>query len=340
MGWLDLASASASDTNKTTNTQTNASGTQTPVISPQWNTAYGNVTGNVNSSGANAAQQAAIDFAKNQMTFSGQPNGTDANGQPTFANPAVAALLAGNNNLAPIKTGVDNLQSYWTGAAGTSPLTSAAPGTINSATAASGVAPYSDLYSQQLIDPSLKAFDYGTDKAFSALDARTAGAGGFANSRSGLGYSDLGTQSALQRGQLESGLKTTGLTNALGYAQGDVTRQQQADTQNVANTMGNNQFNVNAGIQQRQLSDSEITSAQQNLAQSAGITQQVANNIVTANGINVDAATALFQSGQITQQQLLAITAAAQAANGTNFQGNTGSSTNSNEIATNAKFGI
>ena len=126
----------------------------------------------------------------------------------------------------------------------------------------------------------------------------------------------------------------------LGFAQGDVTRQQQAATQNVSNLMGNNQFNVNAGIQQRQLSDNEITSAQQNLAQSAGITQQVANNIVTANGINVDAATALFQSGQITQQQLNAITAAAQAANGTTFNANTGSSTNSNDVTASSKFGI
>jgi len=72
--------------------------------------------------------------------------------------------------------------------------TSAEAPSIDAPTGASIDCAYSALYSRALIDPSLAAYDYGTDRAFSALDARTAGAGAFGNTRSGLGYSDLGAQ--------------------------------------------------------------------------------------------------------------------------------------------------
>lgn len=345
ISWYE-ASGSASDKNVISSGS--FSGTQAPVLSPQWNTAYGNAAGNLNGGGATAGQQSAMDFAKNQMSFTGY----DANGN--LINPATAALQNANTNLQPLKTQLGTIGDQFGAAAGTSPLTStaltsAAPPSINSATTASAMAPYSQLYSQELIDPSLAALDYGTNRAFTALDARTAGGGGFANSRSGVNYGDLGTQSALQRGQLEAQLKNLGLTNAAGYATGDVTRQQGADTQNAANIMGtnefnanlgtsNNQFNVNAGIQQRQLSDTERTSQTAAIAQQAGLTQQQAANIVTANGINTEAAAALFQAGQITQQQLLAITQAAQAANGQTAQGTSNSNTNTTDVSGSVGF--
>lgn len=397
-GWLSLGgiTAEVKDTNKTTNTQTNQSGTQSPVLSDYWKNAFGNASNNIGTYGYNPAQQSAMDFAKNQMSVDGyahNPDGSikkDATGKPIVVNPAIAGLNKANTDLGGLNSQLVTNNDYWksrslmpnatsagTTAQGVNATTStaAAPGTITARTAASAVEPYSALYGKELIDPSLAAMDYGTNRAFSALDARTAGAGGFANSRSGLGYSDLGTQTALQRGQFAAQLKNLGLTNALGFATGDVERAQGADTQNVDNVMGigkfnagqtqdvskfnagqgqtnnqfnatqgqqNNQFNVNTGITQQAGRDAAITAAQANIAQQAGLTQQQAANLVTANGINVEAANAMFGAGQISQQQLTQLLQLAQTANGQNFEGNTGSSTHSNEIMgdVTAKFGI
>lgn len=372
MSWVSFGgSLGVSDTNKTSNTQSDYTGTTTPILSPQWNGGYSSASGNVGANGATPAQTSAMNFATSQMQFGGyqkDANGNvilDSNGQPVLNNPAVSALTSANANLQPLKTQLGTLNNYWGNAAAqpnataagatSTAATAAAPPSVMSPTSASDVAPYSSLYGSQVTDPALAAFDYGIDRNFSALDARTAGQGGFANSRSGLAYSDLGSQSELQRAQLAAQLNSSGLTSALGFASGDAGRQLQANTSNASNVMGtnefnanqiqgnnifnagqiqgNNQFNTTAGIQQRQLSDSEVTSQQTNLSQQAGLTQQQAQNIVTANGINTDAANALFTAGQITQQQLTQILQLAATANGQSTQANSGSSTNSNEIA-------
>lgn len=229
---------------------------------------------------------------------------------------------------------------------------SAGTGSVNAQTGAQAAAQYAALYGQNLIDPSLRAYDYGTDRAFSALDARTAGAGAFGNDRNGLGYSDLGAQSALGRGQLESGLLTSGLNNAINAGQTDASRGLTAQTTNASNTLNNNQYNANllqnnnqynAGLlQQTNLANlaaqqtntgQKLQAAQQissNIAAQTGLSQQIMNNIITANGVNTQAAQSLFQSGTITQAQLSSILDAAAQFNGSSFTQNTdttGSST-------------
>ena len=324
-------SASVDNTSKSMNQNTTASSSQTPIVSPQFNTAYGNMSGSVNAQGQTPAQVAAMNFGMTQMN----PNTNPVNGATATANTGLDNVnqTLGYINMGPLGQVVNNTAT---------PLQSAAAPTINSATAASAVAPYSSLWGSAVTDPALAAMDYGTNKAFSALDARTAGAGGFANSRSGLGYSDLGTQTALQRAQLDAQLNTQGLTTGLGFAQGDVTRQQQADTQNAANTLQNNQFNVNAGYEGTTQHLAAIKQMTDVLAQQAGLSQQELNNVIGANGINVDAANAMFQAGTITQQQLQAIVAAAQNYNGSAATGtqNTNGTSNSTDVSVKANIGL
>ena len=206
---------------------------------------------------------------------------------------------------------------------------------------------YSQFYNDNLIDPSLKAYDYGTDRAYSALDARTAGGGGFANERSGLAYSDLGAQSALGRGQLYASAKNLGLTNAAGLATGDVNRNLTADTTNAANGINASEFNANlqnnrqqfdvgAAYQGDQMRQSSALAAASTALQQAGISQQILSNVITANGVDLNAAAQLFQSGSLTYSQLQALISAAQASNGsttnssgTSQQNSTGTSNTS-----------
>jgi hypothetical protein len=352
MSWSPFsASASASNesSNKTStinqNTTQNYSGTQTPILSPQFNTAYGNASGNLGLTGATPDQQTGLNYVNNFVT--NNPNGaatTTANDQLSGIGGQMGGIATQYNNWAnsPYFT-LASLNSSGNPAYAT-PSAANAP-TITAETSASAMDPYKQFYDQNLIDPSLKAFDYGTGRAYSALDARQAGSGAFAGDRGGLAYSDLGTQTALQRGQLEAQLKNLGLTNASGLATGDVSRKLGADTTNAGNilnaneynaTLANNrqQFDVNTAIQQRSQKDSELQAAAGVLKDQAGISQSVLNNIITSNGINLEAAQGLFQAGQITQQQLITITQLAAQTNGQSSQGDGSSTTNGTQNTT------
>lgn len=383
--------ASVENKSGSTSSNSNINQTQTPILSDYWKKAFGNASDNLSATGATPAQQSAMDFAKNQMSPDGYAHNPDgslrmgADGKPVVVNPSVVGLTKASTDLGGLNKQLVVNNDYWKNrslmpsatsrgatAQGVNATAStvAAPTAITSHTAASAVEPYSALYGRELIDPSLAAMDYGTSRAFSALDARTAGAGGFANSRSGLGYSDLGTQSALERGQLAAQLRNLGLTSALGFATGDVTRQQTADTQNVENVMGigkfnadktqensqfnatqgqdinkfnadktqqNDQFNVNAGITQQAGRDAANAASEDNITKQAGLTKDQAALLVTANGINVDAANAMFQAGTITQDQLTKILQLAQSANGQNLTGVQDTSGKSNQLTLGAE---
>lgn len=293
----------------------------------------------MNQSGANANQQTATDWAQNNLAG----GAVDAAAKQTNDLLSWGGGQYGNlnNTLSPLTTQASRQATA---------STSAGAPTITAQTGAADMAPYSQLYDQQLIDPSLKAFDYGTDRNYSALDARTAGAGAFANSRSGLAYSDLGAQSALQRGQLEAGLKTTGLNAAAGFGQQDASRNLLADTSNASNTLNNNQFNanlltnnsqfnVNAGYQGDQQKIQAASAMSANLAAQMGLSQKLMDNIVTANGVDTQAAQNLFQAGTITQAQLQTILDAAAAGNGYSYSQNQTGSTTKEEAHVNAAFG-
>ena len=375
MGWLDLFSANASANYQNTNTNTNSNtnfnanqtgtttgtqtgsqnntGTYTPNLSDFWTNAYKQAQADVGPNGATPEQQTALDFINKQIK-SGSVDAATATGN--------AGLTAANTNLGLtnnfLQQQIGN-SSYTLGsladkaAAGTPGYSSYAAPTPVSATGvtaqstASQMPQYSQFYNDNLIDPSLKAYDYGTDRAYSALDARTAGGGGFANERSGLAYSDLGAQSALGRGQLYASAKNLGLTNAAGLATGDVNRNLTADTTNAANGINASEFNANlqnnrqqfdvgAAYQGDQMRQSSALAAASTALQQAGISQQILSNVITANGVDLNAAAQLFQSGSLTYSQLQALISAAQASNGsttnssgTSQQNSTGTSNTS-----------
>lgn len=351
MGFWSPASASDQYTSSNQNTY----GTHSPTISPQYGTAYNNYTGSMNQSGANPMQQGAINWQANNLLNSPVNSAaTNANnlmswGGRQYGFQDVPDSLNGR------LSAISQQSAPQAQAASAAGAQSAGTNMVDSQTGAQASDPYAALYSQALIDPSLNAYDYGTDRAFSALDARTAGAGAFGNDRSGLGYSDLGAQSALGRGQLESGLLTTGLNNAINFGQTDASRGLTAQTTNASNTLNNNQYNANllqnnnqynAGLlQQTNLANlaatqtntgQKLQASQQissNIAAQTGLSQQIMNNIVTANGVDTQAAQNLFQAGTITQAQLQSIMDAASQFNGYSFTQDSSGNSNTAKVS-------
>lgn len=288
-----------------TNQNTTSSGTTTPIIAPQFDSAFARTGGNLNASGLTPDQESALGLARSRVAY----------------NPGAAAMYDSTRNLQTVKGQLNGVNDQWGALAGADPRQAAQSPSVMGRGTYSAVDPYRDLFSDELIDPSLAAFDEGTDRAFSALDARTAANGGFANSRSGLGYSDLASRSALERGKFASELKNLGLTNSLGYAQGDVNRTLGADQFNSTNIGDINKFNVTAGLQGDAQKMEALRGIQSTLAQQAGLTQQQAENIVTAEGLNTENAMALFAGGQISQQQLQQILTMAATYNGQSVSG-------------------
>lgn len=330
MGWISLG-GSAEYKNTNADSNSNTYGTRTPVVSDQYTGAFNQLKAGVYDGsggtqiGANNPENTAIDYWKNILAGGG---------------PVPGAVAATNRQLGASSGQLDGVNTGYGAIAGQAAPQSAGAPMIDPRTGASMADPYKALYSQELIDPSLKAYDYGTDRAMSALDARTAGAGGFANSRSGFNYGDLAAENALGRGQLESQLKTTGLTNALGFGQQDANRTLTADTSNAANTLNNNQFNVTADQTNTNQKLQALGGQSASILAKAGLAQQYLANIVTQNGIDTNAAESLFASGAITQEQLNTINQAAAAYNGYTYTENNDKHSNENVIDVKAEAKI
>ena len=76
------------------------------------------------------------------------------------------------------------------------------------------------------------------------------------------------------------------------------------------------------------------------LGEQIGITNDIAANIFKADGIDIAAAESLFTAGTISQEQLSAIVAAAAAFNGSSFNQNTNSKTNTDTYGVDTKVGF
>jgi hypothetical protein len=256
--------------------------TQTPIISDNWLAGY-NLINPTLTGGFNAPQSQALNYFAQSA---GQK--ADNSGPNSWAVQTIGDV---NRNVVgkDIYNQPRQLDAYVPAQA----ILAEAPPTITAKTGAQFSDPYASLYSQNLIDPALKNFDYGTDRAFSALDARTAGAGAFGNDRSGLAYSDLGSQSALGRAQLEAGLKSQALSDAFGLGQTDANRFLQADTQNAANILANNQFNAGLQTQLNQFNaanelqrgEFNVNAGYQGDANRRALTQDYLNNVSNQNNI-------------------------------------------------------
>lgn len=374
MGWF-TAKVETGYQNQNQNTSQNTYGTRTPNVGAQGDAAYKNLLGNVGTNGATAAQTGSMNF------FSGQMN--------PATNPVNQATTAANTNLdasrgwlgdQSTKYGAFETQparqssAFMANAAGSDGVSAGAAGSAGGYTGANFANQYAGLFGSQVTDPALAAYDYGTARDVNALDARTAAAGGFANSRSSeIPYSDLIAQANLGRANLSAQLNQQGLNSAIGYGSQDASRltsnnqfntgqanqmaqfnagqAQQNNQFNASNQTQNNQFNagqnqnasqfnVNAGYQGDQQNLQAIKARADTIMQHAGLSQQQLGNIVTANGINTSAAQALFEQGAITQAQLGAILDAAGQYNGYSYTEDRTGRSNTNTTSVNSSVGF
>jgi hypothetical protein len=311
--------------------------TTTPVIPEDWLDLNTRIRALLGDTGATPAQQSAMSFTAGQL---------GGNSPVNAALPGINSLLWGidqqyggiNKNLYDLA--MNGPRQAGAALSGGSTAHAALAGPVANAAAGTGAAassPYAQLYGSAVTDPALAAYDYGTARGLSALDARTAAGGAFANSRSEIPYDDLISQAALGRGQLSASLNQQGLNQAFGFGQQDANRsadlakfnsdlafrrdmfntgnqqaanifnaqqQQQNDQFNAGALNQNSQFNVDAANQADRMKASFLAQAAQNLGARVGLSQAVMNNIVTANGLDLGAAKTLFDQGAITANQL------------------------------------
>jgi hypothetical protein len=148
--------------------------------------------------------------------------------------------------------------------------------------------PYMNPYTQAIIDPSMQLIEQQRRQALNQTGATAAQTGAFGGSRQGVQEGVTNAQTALQAGQLGANLYSQNFLNAQQQAAGDIGRNWQQQTANLASR----QFDANfqaaradqiaalasgkqaswlAGVQpalagqeaQRQISQQELTAAQQ-----------------------------------------------------------------------------
>lgn len=319
----------------------NQYGSHTPNLSDAWKLAYNNVTQGLNQGGSNAPQAQSMNY------FAGQIGGS----------PVDTATLAANKNIDASRGWLGDVSDRYARfesqparqaqaftVADPSPVGNISAGGLTGAELAGS---YLRAYGDAAND-ALANYDYGTLRGMTELDSRIAGSGAFANSRSEIPYSDLITQAALGRGQLSAQLRNNALTSAYGFGSQDANRltqnnqfntsadldrqkfntqiQQAAREFNANQQQNSGQFNVNAGYQGDQQNLAAIGGRAQTILSHAGLSQQQLSNVASANGVNMDAASKLFEQGAISQAQLLAIVDAANASNGSSYDQTTNTS--------------
>lgn len=370
-------SASVSAENKSTSAKSNESlyGSRTPNVSDQYTAGYNKLLSSMGGNGANRDQQNAIDYSRSQMNPATNPVNLATTGANANLDQSRGWLGDQSSKYAQFESQPARQANAFTANGATSAGVNMGPAaSAGGYTGADYAGQYNQLFGSQVTNPALNAFDYGAERNLAALDARTAAAGGFANSRSSeIPYSDMAAQNALGRAQLSSQLNSQGLNSALGFASQDagrLTQNNQFNTDesnrqalamaqlqqnnnqfnagqtqsinqfNAGQNQNTSQFNVNAGYAGDQQNMNAIKARSDTILQHAGLSQQQLSNIVTANGINTSAAQALFEQGTISQSQLQSILDAASAYNGYSFDQNTNTTGSSNTTTVGAKAGF
>jgi len=219
---------------------------------------------------------------------------------------------------------------------------SAGAPTITPQQAASYMGAYMSPFTNDVVNTTLANYDQNTANQLNALNA-SRDAGSAFGDRANLSDGQFLNQSDLNRAQIDAQVRNLGFTNALSPAMADAGNNLSAQTSNASNALNNNQFNAaqqnqvgefNVGAQQQNTAQqlAATTQLSQNLAAYTGLDQSILNNVVTANGVNAQAAQNLFNAGSISQAQLNALLNAAQATNGSQFTQNTDTSGNSNTL--------
>jgi hypothetical protein len=190
---------------------------------------------------------------------------------------------------------------------------------------------YLSPYLNTAVSATNNLANYNTGVGLNALNA-SRGAGSAFGDRANLSNGSYLAASNLGTNQTIANMENLGFTNALAPSMADASNNLSAQTSNAANTLSNNQFNANAQLQSTNQKLAAAAQIAQNLQTGAGLSQDILNNIVTANGVNVQAAQNLFNAGTISQAQLNALLDAAGTLNGSQTSQNTNGSTNSTNV--------
>jgi len=344
----------------------NTYGSHTAILSDQWKDAFGQLSGSVNADGANANQQTAIDWYKNNMTNNPVWNAT--NSANNFYNNINAGLQSVADNQQALSNQNAPQAMAYQGAAYNA-ATAAADGApdVSAQSGADFIDRYMNPYDTAVIRSSVDDYNANADRALNQMRVGRDSAGAFGD-RAAIADAVYQADATRGLGSLVSGLRQQGFNNAANFGQQDAARslqaaqanqataqqrnifnagqqqqnnqynagQQQQNSQfNAGQQQQNSQFNAGAEAQNRTQQLAALRDIQGTAAQMANVSQSVVNNIVTANGIDAANAKALLDSGVITSGQLAAIVSAAQAANGYDYSENSSSrSRNSNTSVT------
>jgi len=290
-----------------------SSATQKPILSDQWTGSFDRATGNMNAGGYTPDQATGSDWIRNNLNTN--PVGTQRGVTNQYINDVQGAI--GDINM-------NGLNQFATGAARQADYA----GDVTAKTGAGFMDAYKNPYQTDVIDASIADYNAGADRALSGMRAGRDAAGAFGD-RAAIQDAVFNADANRGLGSLVSGLRSQGFTTAAGLGMQDSNRDLTAGMSNQSARAQNNQFNVNAGYQGDQQRIGAYNDIVRNGLSAAGLSQQQFNNIVNENGVNTDAAKALFNAGSISQSQLNQILQLSGEANGNQIDSRGGSSSKS-----------
>lgn len=339
-GWVSF-NASANYQGTDTKESRDSSGTTSPVLSDYWKTAFNNFSGGVNSSGFTPGQQTAVDFATNRMGGN---------------NPVARGVTSANADLAASNASRDNVVGgyNWLGTQGPFQLgQTQKENYVGDVTALQGgqlAEGYYNPFIKNVVNTSVDDYMTNVDRTLTSMRAGRDSGSAFGN-RSAIGEGVFLGDTARGLGSMVSGLYKEGYDTAQGLGQLDANRFLTAGTTNQAMRQGVESRNTslidsrerqNIGYKQddQAVKFQALEGIRSTLTERDGVSQTILNNIITADGIDVAAATALFDAGTLSQAQLSAILEAARAANGSTFTQTSTGTRNSDTYGGSVESGI
>lgn len=312
------ASGSVENTNKDSNTY----GDNTPILSDDWLKSFQNYQGNLNSGGANAGQQQGTDWLSSNI------------GPTSAVNVGTAATNNTLGNFNNMNLGVaDQYKAF----SNQYVPQASYSGDVTAGTGAGAMGAYKNPWDNDVINASVNDYNANTDRTLNGMRAGRDASGAFGD-RAAVADAVYQGDATRGLGSLVSGLRQTGFNTQAGLGQQDASRTLLADQGNQSARDQTSQFNANADLAGRGQQLQGIAGQQSAIAQATGVSQQYLQNIVTADGVDMNKANALVNSGAITQAQLQQIVDLATSGNGSSYTQN--SSSNSTTVGAKAGLSI
>lgn len=303
MGWLN--DNVKTDFSKESGSR-DAYGTTTPIVSDQYGQGFNALSGSIGTDGFNNTQRDAAGKIRNMLD-----------------NPSYRYFTEQTNNA------LSNISNAYGGLVNEGPYLLGAAPTISAKTAADFMDLYKEDYTRDVTDAALADYDAGA--AVQKNNLRAANAGAFGNKRYGVAEGQFAADAARGRGSLSANLLAQGFRDRAALGAGDAGRALEADTTTAQIRDSRDKFNVNSQYQAQ-------ANAAQYLKEQSGLSQQILDNIVTADGIDAELAQTLFAAGTISQSQLHDILDAAREYNGSQFTENV--DTNRTKFGINTELGF